>query len=69
MKSEISPQVFWGLGIAAIVGIAVILFIVFRGSDPAAAPPKPAQKFDYGAYRQQQDAKDTRTQQEAGQGR
>lgn len=68
MKFQLSAPAFWGIGIAAIVCIAGILFMLFRGSDPAAQPPKPAERFDYGAYRQQQDAKDPRTQRDATQG-
>jgi len=54
LKAEISQKVLVGIMAAAVVVIVGLLIHFLRASDPAARPPVPYKKFDYGAHMQQQ---------------
>ena len=53
MKTELSSKALLGIGAGAVVVIGLLIYF-FRASDPAARPPVPYKKFDYGAHMQQQ---------------
>jgi len=58
MKGELSPRAFWGIGIAVIVIASVIVTKLIHDSDPAAQPPIPVKKFNYGEHMRQLSAEE-----------
>ncbi|BDI30290.1 hypothetical protein CCAX7_23410 [Capsulimonas corticalis] len=53
MNAKLSSKALMGIGGVA-VGVLVGLVLYFiKGSDPAARPPVPYKKFDYGAHMQE----------------